>query len=104
MKPYNLTLELKNKPISNVLINAKIKVTIADQGIGAYEFWGAKGIDSKMGIDEIEVLEAEYVAGQDDLPNFPAKDFLDLEDVQDELYERLDDEWKARQDDGEVDI
>jgi len=44
-----------------------------DQGIGAYEFWGVKGVDKQMVMvctkceEVVEYSYAEYKADQDDL-------------------------------------
>jgi hypothetical protein len=90
-----MKLELKSIEIGGYLISAIIEITIGDHGIGSYEFWGAPGIDSQKGIDEIVILEASYDPGQDDLPLMFAKQFLELEENMDELYEKADDAWVA---------
>lgn len=43
----SLTLTFRNRPIE---IDVEFKV--ANLGIGAYEFWGAHGVDNPYGVDE----------------------------------------------------
>ena len=93
MKPQTVDLTLKEVEIGGFLINADLKVTIADQGIGMYEFWGQKGVDTHMGVDEILVVKAEFVDAEH--PQYTAEQFLDLDKNEDELFDAANDAWAA---------
>lgn len=41
--------ELRDAVFSDI----DVEMSIVDQGIGAYEYWGSKGYDSSMGVDEV---------------------------------------------------
>jgi hypothetical protein len=88
-----MLLELNNVEIGEFRINAVVDVEIADQGIGGYEFWGMRGYNTRMGVDEYTVVKADYVPNQEDLPSISAKEFLYLDQNQDELMSKLNDIW-----------
>lgn len=98
---------LKEARIGGYYINAEVEVTIADLGIGPYEFWGAKGIHSQMGVDEINIISAEYAKDQEKetLPSESAMDFIGSDTVVDELYDKLTEAWERmeREDDDDYD-
>jgi len=93
-RPHKTTVHLNGVTIGGVEISADIEVSVADMGIGPYEYWGFKGCHHDWGVDEILVKKASYEPGQDELPDMTAEQFLDQDKVQDELFEKATDAWQ----------
>ncbi len=86
-------LYLDDVDIGGVRLSVSLHVTIADQGIGPYEFWGYRGCDSRMGIDELEILDARFL--DEDHPEMTPQEYLNSTDaIQDDLYEKAADAWE----------
>jgi hypothetical protein len=95
MKPHKTKLLLNGVEIGGVVINAIVEASIADRGIGAYEFWGAKGNQVSLGVEEILIKSASYEPNQDELPEMTAEQWLDLDKNQDELFDKVTEAWQT---------
>lgn len=39
--------------VSEILCDCEATISVIDVGIGPYEFWGSRGVDSRLGVDEV---------------------------------------------------
>jgi hypothetical protein len=94
-----MIIQIENKSIGGYFVDARLEIKLSDQGIGAYEFWGAKCHDTRMGIDKISVLEASYCADQelDNPPPYSAKEWLDRDENIDDLFDAAEEGWANSQ-------
>ena len=103
MKSQTRELLIESLKIGEFYVNATLKVTMGDVGIGSYDFWGAKGVHTQMGIEELEVLSADWDVGQEDLPDMTAKEYIEQPRFDDELLDAAHDAWIANEPDDEPD-
>ena len=88
MKPKKIELGFTVE-VGGYWISGVARVSIGDLGIGSYEFWGHKGVDSHYGIDDFEILSAEFE--DEPHPTMTAKELLEL-DYEEWLEEALTEE------------
>lgn len=93
MQGYKAKASFESVEVDGVLMDLELEYSIGDVGIGSYEFWGFKGCDSRMGLEEVNVLSAKYSEGQEGLPQMSAERYLEIHD--DLLSDLAENHWKT---------
>jgi hypothetical protein len=80
----DIEVNIEDADGEEILLRFSGTYTVEDVGIGSYEYWGAKGVDSRMAITEWDFTSGEIATldGWKPLDNEQLTNYYEMEKVQ----------------------